>query len=88
MAPPVSALPGTLGALHARFREIAAGRRTGDDSDALHAAILTRLALIERLAAARGWSACRVERIDGDLHLSGIAPREEGRRQVPDFASS
>ena len=75
-----------LNTLYARFDAIAKGRTPGDGRVA-HEAVLDRLAANRRVAEARGWTSCALERLGeiGQLRLWGIPPSRRDRELVPDW---
>ena len=79
----------SLGALYARYDEVARGRDKHGDSAALHAAILDRLVASRRAAEAAGWTSLGLERDGGmgRLRLVGLAPGGAERGAVPDATS-
>jgi hypothetical protein len=77
----------SLDSLYAWLDAITEGRATGDGWGAL-VAMLDRLAANRRLAEARGWTSCAIERRGGGgwLRLWGVPPSGRDRELVPDWA--
>jgi hypothetical protein len=78
----------SLEALHARCNAIAKGRVRGSSQTA-HQAVLDRLGENRRLAEARGWTGCSIDRLGGGrLTLWGVPPYGVVRAEVPDLRGS
>jgi hypothetical protein len=77
----------SLDALHVRS-EKRAGGRVPSDGWAAHEAVLDRLAANIRLAEARGWTSCAIERLGvGRFCAWGVPPAGGRRHPVPDWLS-
>ena len=90
-AAPVAARPEplSLARLYERFDALLAGR-PHDDGDAIHAAILARLAANRRHAEAAGWTAFALQQDaeSGRIRLVGVAPTADSPTIVPDWTAS
>ena len=72
-------------ALYRRFDECSDGRGQ-QGAWAAHEALLDRLAVNRRMAEARGWTACALERAGGMGRLTawGVPPGASDRHVIPD----
>jgi hypothetical protein len=79
----------SLATLYERFDELAEGRVQGTNGAGLatHEAVLERLIANQRLAEARGWTACARERLDGSgrLRAYGVPATGAARQEIPDW---
>jgi hypothetical protein len=68
--------------------ETRADSRTASDGWAAHACVMDRLAANVRVAQARGWTSCAIERIDDAQQFSawGVPPGECQRHPIPDWS--
>ena len=72
--------------LYERFDILAEGRGPGDARMAQDA-LLDRLATNQRMAEARGWTSCALERAGGMGRLTvwGVPPGDVERHPIPDW---
>jgi hypothetical protein len=79
----------SLESLHT-VAEARASSRVPSDGWAAHEAVLDRLGANVRVAEARGWTSCAIERRGGTGRFSawGVPPGEYRRHLVPDWTSA
>ncbi|HJU90413.1 MAG TPA: hypothetical protein VJ672_13540 [Gemmatimonadaceae bacterium] len=77
-----------LEVLYARL-DARTDNRVRSDTWAAHAAVLDRLAANIRIARARGWKSCAVERVErvGRFNGWGVPPGHSERHPVPDWGT-
>lgn len=80
----------SLETLHARFDTYAEGRAQGLGAVDAYREILDRLAENQRVAEARGWTACALERAAGfgRLRVWGVPPGRVERHMIPDWRAT